>query len=69
MQAAARIGGTRETMNAWLSEFDREFNAAIAPSQEPGRRMQDESFIPRQIDTCNAFLLKHGAALEAALRQ
>jgi hypothetical protein len=69
MRVAAKLGGTRVSMQVWLDEFDGEFKSATGPSDDPGKKMRDESFMPRQIDSCNGFLREHGAALEALLSQ
>ena len=55
MAVAARIGGTRDMMEGWLAEFDKEFSNATSPSG-PGAAMRDDSFIPREIDVCDNFL-------------
>jgi hypothetical protein len=56
MAVAARLGGTRVTMEGWLGEFDKEFKDAISPSEGPDKKMRDEMFVPRQADICESFL-------------
>ncbi|WP_157521926.1 hypothetical protein [Mitsuaria sp. 7] len=69
MRVAAKLGGTHTSMEGWLQEFDGEFKSATALSEESGKRMREEAFMPRQIDICNGFLREHGAKLEGLLRQ
>lgn len=56
MAVAARLGGTRVTMEGWPDEFDKEFMNATSPSEEQGKKMRDETFVPKQADQCESFL-------------
>lgn len=67
MRAAPKLGATREQIEHWLNQFDTEFNDAIAPSAEPGKRMRDEGFMPYQLDVCSNLLSTRGRDLEQAL--
>jgi hypothetical protein len=56
VHAASKLGGTPDQLKAWQDEFTQEFMDATGKSDDPSKRMKNESFMPSQIGTCEGFV-------------